>query len=332
MLLSSTFEPERISSPVVQMSPATSPIDIPKTLNSVNHGLATPPNMVYLPAAVMNSRPPTAVEPPAAKQQEHENQDLPSPPSFDADTSNETDDEPVDASPYPRYRGRSAKKTEKPTIPEPVAPHVNISMLLEAAEEANEAANEDSEEHARYMLLRATHIAQTDKYIAAAINRAQTVPSGETSVDMRPVDRRKQSLPPKWSRYGAIKSNPAMFDECKLPVRGAQGCGRDCTMRFANLVQFAKHVDESHAHGFRPYCCPSTNCPWGIIGFHERSECTRHIRTKHYKAMYACEFDGCSKIYNRSDAFRRHVRQAHGLVAKGGRGRKRLKKERDEDE
>lgn len=134
------------------------------------------------------------------------------------------------------------------------------------------------------------------------------------SAHLKPIDRRIQSayaLNPGWSRYDMIVNDPVLNGECQRLVRGTQGCGRECDAKFSTLITFAKHIDKVHDANFRPFLCPHPRCPWAIIGFHERSECTRHIRTKHYKAMYACDYAGCNKVYNRSDAFRRHVRQAH---------------------
>lgn len=195
------------------------------------------------------------------------------------------------------------------------SPRVNLALLLEAsaaAAEAEKHAEVDNSKADIETLRRCAHErAETDKYITDAIHRVQTTPRLERNSELRPLDRRDLEMKEGWTRSEQIRSDPQLLGECRRLVRGTQGCGRDCDAKFTNLVDFAKHVDETHDANFRPFLCPRERCPWAIIGFHERSECTRHIRTKHYKAMYSCEFQGCSKVYNRSDAFRRHVRQAH---------------------
>lgn len=202
------------------------------------------------------------------------------------------------------------------TAPANAQSRVSLALLLEAS-----AAAAKAEEYAADSMdpdlqrIRRAKMAETDRYIAETIHRVQTTPRMERDIPMKPIDRRSLHIfhkpPIGWSRYNAIVQDPVLNGECQRLVRGTQGCGRECDAKFSTLITFAKHIDEVHNITFRPFLCPHERCPWAIIGFHERSECTRHIRTKHYKAMYACGYHGCQKVYNRSDAFRRHVRQAH---------------------
>lgn len=152
--------------------------------------------------------------------------------------------------------------------------------------------------------------AEIDKYITNVIQRVHSQ-STQRKDEMKPIDRRSKSLPQGWTRVGEILMNDHMRWECGRLIRGTQGCGRDCNSRFKDLTEFSSHIDLVHDQNFRPFLCPDMRCPWSIVGFHERSECTRHIRTKHYQPMYTCDFPSCYRTYNRSDAFRRHVRQSH---------------------
>lgn len=224
-------------------------------------------------------------------------------------------------------------QTATPQTPTPPSPapvqhpplpqsRVSLALLLEASAAAAQAEknakvpSKSSRRLRRYTQSAPEDQAESQLFDVVEPHTAALPPTPRItrSAHMKPVDRRTQLAylrNPEWSRYDMIINDPVLNGECHRLVRGTQGCGRECDAKFSTLITFAKHIDKVHDSNFRPFLCPHPRCPWAIIGFHERSECTRHIRTKHYKAMYACDYAGCNKVYNRSDAFRRHVRQAH---------------------
>lgn len=224
---------------------------------------------------------------------------------FDNSVSSESEN---NSGPEFSVGGRSAKTSSDLLKPQPR--YANLERVTENKSKSLPKKKVSSDFMRGRYDFHSRSTSEIDKYISHVIQKVHSQ-SSQRKNEMKPIDRRSRLLPKGWTRVGEIVSNEHMRWECGRLIRGTQGCGRDCNSRFKDLTEFSSHIDLVHDNDFRPFLCPESLCPWSIVGFHERSECTRHIRTKHYQPMYTCDFPSCGRTYNRSDAFRRHVRQSH---------------------
>ncbi|KAA8912242.1 hypothetical protein TRICI_003571 [Trichomonascus ciferrii] len=106
-----------------------------------------------------------------------------------------------------------------------------------------------------------------------------------------------------------LMSAPQMWNIVNKIKKGKYSCTH-CTQKFRTLRDLAAHIDEERIH--RPHSCNEPNCPWSIIGFSKRSECSRHTKYQHQtKTKYRCQVEHCQKTFTRKDSLRRHTNLIH---------------------
>ncbi|KAK9448583.1 uncharacterized protein V1518DRAFT_417628 [Limtongia smithiae] len=102
-----------------------------------------------------------------------------------------------------------------------------------------------------------------------------------------------------------------------------------CTNKFATMDLFNQHINMENLD--RPFKCTEATCPWSLVGFPNRNECSRHIKHQHDPAKYSCSYSWCcNKAFPRKDSRNRHEKLVHEKP--GSRLNKKLEKQRIEQE
>ncbi|XPS78886.1 hypothetical protein M3J09_010885 [Ascochyta lentis] len=84
------------------------------------------------------------------------------------------------------------------------------------------------------------------------------------------------------------------------------------TMRTPNKVSPPSSVvSVASTDTWTPMVCPVEGCGSQFSGQFGRGNLARHLRIVHDRREFACEVDGCHKVYKRQDALKRHCDRMH---------------------
>lgn len=105
-----------------------------------------------------------------------------------------------------------------------------------------------------------------------------------------------------------LHSDKELWKKANKIKKGYFSCVH-CGMRFATLAKYAEHIEVYSVE--RPYLCSEENCPWSIVGFYKKTELSRHEKSQHGYAIYACTEPHCDRIFTRKDSLKRHLGFVH---------------------
>ncbi|KAJ2341589.1 hypothetical protein GGH92_005748 [Coemansia sp. RSA 2673] len=94
------------------------------------------------------------------------------------------------------------------------------------------------------------------------------------------------------------------------PVIGRVACAwRDCSAEFASTYLLASHLSLAHISPDPQanHSCQWQSCPQYKVPAPTRYDMILHLRTHTGDRAYLCPFDGCDKVYKRSDFLIRHT-------------------------
>ncbi|KAK7205604.1 hypothetical protein BZA70DRAFT_295378 [Myxozyma melibiosi] len=91
--------------------------------------------------------------------------------------------------------------------------------------------------------------------------------------------------------------------------KGMYRCSH-CSRKYATMYLFWEHIEQEKLP--RPFKCTKKSCPWSLVGFPNRNECSRHIRHQHEQARgFSCSYAWCTKKFHRKDSQNRHIKLVH---------------------
>ncbi|KAK9383767.1 uncharacterized protein V2V93DRAFT_362681 [Kockiozyma suomiensis] len=117
-------------------------------------------------------------------------------------------------------------------------------------------------------------------------------------------------------------------DKMAQTKKGLYRCSH-CPQKFATMYLFWEHI--KHKNLPRPYKCTKASCPWSLVGFPNRNECSRHVKHQHDQARgFSCVYSWCLKKFHRKDSRNRHIKLVHQKP--DSRLNRKLDKKRKEEE
>lgn len=105
-----------------------------------------------------------------------------------------------------------------------------------------------------------------------------------------------------------LHSDQELWKKANKIKKGYFSCVH-CGRRFATLAKYAEHIELFSVE--RPYLCREEDCPWSIVGFYKKTELSRHEKSQHGWAIFACTEPHCDRSFTRKDSLKRHLGFVH---------------------